>query len=335
MRRTTGVLSFQLKASSGRCIRVGSHWFARYIVESGRLPLFVFFVSLIAGFIGIRISVRMIRAKVRWWPGFNITSGGMHIHHVVLGTTLMLGGGVAAIVANGPKGGATWVDAIAAGVFGLGSALVLDEFALILHLRDVYWSAEGRLSVEAVFVAIAVTGLLLLGLRPATLGDDLLVDHLAPSPAADHALAVGYVLVNLVLSTITLLKGKIWTGLAGLFLPLLLLIGAIRLAVPNSPWARWRYPAGSRILARAMRRDARLHRPIRGIRVWFQDLVAGRPEQPAITRRPEQPATALPATTGRLGQRVAQTLPGQLAARRDPAAAPQPRPRPETAAWRA
>jgi hypothetical protein len=251
----------------------------------------------------------------------------MHIHHVVLGTTLMLGGGVAAIVANGPQSGATWVDAIAAGVFGLGSALVLDEFALILHLRDVYWSAEGRLSVEAVFVAIAVTGLLLLGLRPATLGDDLLVDHLAPSPAADHALTVGYVLVSLVLSTITLLKGKIWTGLAGLFLPLLLLIGAIRLAVPNSPWARWRYPAGSRILARAMRRDARLHRPIRGIRVWFQDLVAG---------RPEQPATALPATTGRLGQRVAQTVPGQLAARRDPAAAPpQPRPRPETAAWRA
>lgn len=266
---------------------MGSHWFARYIVETGRLPLFVFFVSLIAGFVCIRISVRMIRARVRWWPGFNITTGGTHIHHVVLGITLMLGGGVAAIVANGSGGGTPWVDTVAAGVFGLGSALVLDEFALILHLRDVYWSAEGRLSVEAVFVAIAVTGLLLLGLRPATLGDDLILDRFAPSATAGHALVIGYVLVNLVLSTITLLKGKIWTGLAGLFLPVLLLIGAVRLAVPNSPWARWRYPAGSRKLARAMRRDARLHRPVRSVRVWFQDLVAGRPEQPAAPRTAE------------------------------------------------
>lgn len=266
---------------------MGSHWFTHYIVDTGRLPLFVFFVSLIAGFVCIRISVRMIRARVRWWPGFNIRAGGMHIHHVVLGITLMLGGGVAAIVSTGH--GALWVDSAAAGVFGLGSALVLDEFALILHLRDVYWSAEGRLSVEAVFVAIAVTGLLLLGLRPATLGDDLILDRIAPSPVGGHALVIGYVLVNLVLSVITLLKGKIWTGLAGLFLPILLLIGAIRLAVPNSPWARWRYPAGSRALARAMRRDARLHRPIRSIRVWFQDLVAGRPELPGAARTTEQP----------------------------------------------
>ena len=272
---------------------MGSHWFAHHIVETGRLPLFVFFVALIAGFIAIRISVRMIRAKVRWWPGFNITSGGTHIHHVVLGITLMLGGGVASIVAHGSGG----VAAIAAGVFGLGSALVLDEFALILHLRDVYWAEEGRLSVEAVFVAIAVTGLLLLGLRPATLGDDLVLDRLSPSAAAGHAgeaLVIGYVLVSLVLSTITLLKGKIWTGLAGLFLPLLVLIGAIRLAVPRSPWARWRYPADSRKLARAMRRDERLHRPVRGVRVWFQDLVAGRPEQP--TSNPRQPAPSAPPT---------------------------------------
>lgn len=311
---------------------MGSHWFTHYIVAAGRLPLFVFFVSLIAGFIFIRISVRMIRAKVRWWPGFNITSGGTHIHHVVLGITLMLGGGLAAIVAKGPaSGGGLWVDAIAAGVFGLGSALVLDEFALILHLRDVYWSAEGRLSVEAVFVAIAVTGLLLLGLRPATLGDDLIVDHLAPSAAVGHALVIGYVLVNLVLSMVTLFKGKMWTGLAGLFLPVLLLIGAIRLAVPNSPWARWRYPVGSRALARAMRRDARLHRPVRSIRVWFQDLVAGRPELPVSARHTEQPVS-----TRHTEQPAGARRPEQPASRRDPAAASAyPKPRPETAIRRA
>jgi hypothetical protein len=30
-------------------------------------------------------------------------------------------------------------------------SLVLDEFALILHLQDVYWNGEGQLSVEALF----------------------------------------------------------------------------------------------------------------------------------------------------------------------------------------
>ena len=40
--------------------------------------------------------------------------------------------------------------------FGIGAALVLDEFALILHLEDVYWTEDGRTSVDAVFVAVAV-----------------------------------------------------------------------------------------------------------------------------------------------------------------------------------
>ena len=44
-----------------------------------------------------------------------------------------------------------------------------------------------------------------------------------------------------VLAAITLLKGKVWTGLFGLFMPLLFIVGAIRLARPGSPWARWRY----------------------------------------------------------------------------------------------
>jgi hypothetical protein len=38
---------------------------------------------------------------------------------------------------------------------------VLDEFALILHLQDVYWSGEGQLSVEAVSLVAACLGLAL------------------------------------------------------------------------------------------------------------------------------------------------------------------------------
>ena len=55
--------------------------------------------------------------------------------------------------------------------FGIGAALVLDEFALILHLQDVYWSEDGRTSVDAVFAAVAVAGLLVLGFNPLSFFD--------------------------------------------------------------------------------------------------------------------------------------------------------------------
>ena len=48
---------------------------------------------------------------------------------------------------------------------------MLDEFALILHLQDVYWSEDGRTSVDAVFVAVAVAGLLVLGFNPLSFFD--------------------------------------------------------------------------------------------------------------------------------------------------------------------
>ena len=60
---------------------------------------------------------------------------------------------------------------VAATFFGIGAALVLDEFALILHLQDVYWAEDGRTSVDAVFAAIAVAGLLILGFNPLSFFD--------------------------------------------------------------------------------------------------------------------------------------------------------------------
>jgi hypothetical protein len=126
------------------------------------LPLFCFFVAFVAGFGCIRVSVRLISANVRWWPG-NLRAGKVHIHHMVFGVIFMAVGGVAGLAA--PVTSLAWHAAPAA-LFGLGTALVLDEFALILHLRDVYWSNEGRLSIDAVFVASGVTALLLIGASP-------------------------------------------------------------------------------------------------------------------------------------------------------------------------
>lgn len=252
-------------------------WFADRIVDTGRLPLFCFFVGMVLGFLFIRASVRMIRANVRWWPG-NLTSGDMHIHHMAFGVGFMVVGGVAGLAI--PDDLVGW-SAGAAAVFGVGTALVLDEFALILYLRDVYWEEQGRISVDALFAVVAVTGLLLLGLHPLLINDAVLIG--AGDQSVHGAWAVVPLVVTVGLAAVTVLKGKAWTGLAGMFLLVPLLIGAVRLGRPNSPWARWRYhsddPRGVRKRARAHRREQRLRHPVSRAKNRFQDLVAGRPHR--------------------------------------------------------
>ncbi|WP_242614183.1 hypothetical protein [Actinomadura roseirufa] len=241
--------------------------FRERIVDTGRLPLFGFFAAFIVTFVLTRVNVRLIRANVRWWFR-NVQAGDLHIHHVVFGVVLMLVGGVSSLAVPDPYVG---LDLLSAVVFGMGSALVLDEFALILHLSDVYWTEKGRTSLDAVFVAIAVTGLLLLGIRP--LGFEATP---APAGGALTGVYVTSLVVNLGLAVVTLLKGKIWTGLIGLFVPALLIVGAVRLARPGSPWARWWYAPGSRKHLRAVRNERRFRRPLIRAKIWVQEFIAGR-----------------------------------------------------------
>jgi uncharacterized membrane protein len=250
-------------------------FFSERIVQTGRLPLFCFFVAFIVTFVAVRINVRLIRAKVRWWFK-NVEVGDLHIHHVVFGVVLMLIGGVAAL--SIPDAYTTWF-AGAASVFGVGAALVLDEFALILHLRDVYWTSAGRVSVDAVLIAAGITALLLLGVAPAGVQDVTDYLRLADSGQSLASLAVSLVLL-FCFAAVTLLKGKIWTGLFGLFLPFLYFVGALRLARPHSPWARWRYQGKPRKLARAARRERRIRQPVIRTRMRLEDLVAGYHDQP-------------------------------------------------------
>lgn len=56
-------------------------------------------------------------------------------------------------------------------LFGIGAGLVLDEFALILHLDDVYWSEDGRKSVEIVVLTAALVALMLGGFLPFGVND--------------------------------------------------------------------------------------------------------------------------------------------------------------------
>ena len=147
-----------------------------------------------------------------------------------------------------------------AGGFGVGAGLTLDEFALWVYLRDVYWSEEGRASFEAVIVAGALGGLVLLGIAPFDL----------PNNGSSVATLSSSVFVVLALSTLAILKGRLFLGLIGIFIPLTSLAGACRLAAPRSLWARHFYGEGSKLersrarFARAGARRRRLADAISG-----------------------------------------------------------------------
>lgn len=262
-------------------------WLDREIVGHGRLPLLFFLLGFLGAFLFIRLSVRMIRAEVSWWPG-NVKPGGHHVHHVVFGVVTMLISGVALVAVY--VDGTQTTGAVLATFFGIGAALVLDEFALIFYLQDVYWADEGRASVDAVFVAIAVTGLLLLGLRPLELMD---VTSFRDSPDPWVRVAIGVLsVVNLLIAGVVLLKGKIWTGLLGLFIFPILLVGAIRLSRPSAPWARWRYTSKPKRMLRALERERRLRRPVIRAKIFVQDFIAGTPSAEHVKEAAEHAKVA-------------------------------------------
>ena len=192
-----------------------THWFAHDIVDRGRLPLLCCLVAFILTFFVTRTFVRFIRHRAdaglppRWWQPRNVHIGAMHIHHVTFGVVLVMISGLTLVTlsVNGQEPEFT----LAAIFFGIGAALVLDEYALILHLSDVYWEEDGRTSVDAVFAAVAVAGLLIMGLHP--LMFFLPVWHGADSMALRAAVG-GAMVLTLPLAVVVVLKGKVWTGSA-------------------------------------------------------------------------------------------------------------------------
>ena len=253
------------------------------VVAPGRQPLMWCLIAFIVTFFVTRTITRYIRATAnrtgprKWWQPHNISGkGGTHIHHAVFGVILVLVSGVA-LISMATDGGVREFT-VAAVFFGIGAALVLDEFALILHLQDVYWSEDGRTSVDAVFVAVAVAGLLVMGFNPLALFDvDIWRD--ADSTAARIAV-IGLAALNLALAVVVLLKGKLWTGLLGMFFTPLLFVGAIRLARPHAPWARWHYQDKPRKMRRSMERERVLRRPFVQANLWLQHVIAGEPRFP-------------------------------------------------------
>ena len=126
------------------------------ITAPDRVPLLVL-LALLASFGFIRMSTRLMRSpKVPWWPG-SIKSGDLHIHHLVFGIVLVL---VCGFLAFAVDLRSPWIEIVAVG-FGIGAGLTLDEYALWLHLEDVYWAEEGRSSVDATIIAAVFAGLVI------------------------------------------------------------------------------------------------------------------------------------------------------------------------------
>jgi hypothetical protein len=197
------------------------------IVDAGKQPELFLLVAFLLSFGFIRTSAHLIRSqRFSWWPG-NVEVGGTHIHHLVWGIVALLVFGYIGLAIAPPS---PWREVVAV-LFGIGAGLTLDEFALWLNLRDVYWSEEGRRSIDAVIVAAALGLIVLLGLR--TLG------RLAEELEAVflYLLATASV-AGMVLGLVNALKGKYLMAIGSVLVPLIGVIGAMRLARPTSPWAR-------------------------------------------------------------------------------------------------
>lgn len=206
--------------------------YERAIEDTGREPEFLFLVSFLASFGFIRTSAHLIRAQVRWWPG-NVQVGGTHIHHLVWGILLLLVCGYIGAVSDP---GAPWHDLAIVG-FGIGAGLTMDEFALWLNLRDVYWAQEGRRSIDAVIVVALLAAL-------AVTGFGAWVEAARAVEEAIFAILGAIGIVGIVTGLVNAAKEKFGVALAALLLPPVGLVGALRLGKPTSMWAHRFYGEG-------------------------------------------------------------------------------------------
>jgi hypothetical protein len=212
-----------------------------HIEAAGKELHFLLLLSFLCSFGFIRTSAHMIRAQVSWWPGNVETKGGTHIHHLVWGILLLLTMGYLGISYDL---GTPWIELVAI-AFGIGMGLTLDEFALWLNLKDVYWEQQGRQSIDAVVVTATLLAISLLGLqfwidvREAVL---LAIGVGGQSFVGDESalLLLAFQLIGAGLAVVCFLKGKTMTGVVGLFIPIVALFGAATKATPDSRWERRR-----------------------------------------------------------------------------------------------
>lgn len=118
--------------------------------------------NLLSGFLGSFALVRLSTLGIRddWWPLGNVRVQGRHIHHFVPGILIAFSSGVAALLIEDPE-----ISDRLAIPMGIGFGLTFDEAALLLDLRDVYWTKEGLFSVQLSLGLVAILSATMLAIR--------------------------------------------------------------------------------------------------------------------------------------------------------------------------
>ena len=107
------------------------------------------FTGTFAALRGITWSIRAGRG-----PWGNLSVGGEHLHHYMWGIAMLAGVGAVAVHGDEEQ---RRHPAVAVS-YGSGLALIVDEFALLLDLKDVYWARQGRISIDLAIGGIAAAG---------------------------------------------------------------------------------------------------------------------------------------------------------------------------------
>jgi hypothetical protein len=241
---------------------IADFW-ADQISSHHRDGIFLVLVGFILSFAFIRMSTRLMRSpRVPWWPGSVVSDGGVHVHHLVFGICAMMLAGTVGFASGGDQ---PWFD-ISAGLFGVGAGLTIDEFALWVYLDDVYWSEEGRKSVDATVIAAAGMLLILFGFAPFDFTTGSLWQVVSSLIGAAFVLAM---------VAICFAKGRIMHGWVGFFILPVAIYGAARIGKPGSPWGRRFY--GQRRPDKEIKAEQRFRpdRRTERFKQRFRDLVGG------------------------------------------------------------
>ncbi len=119
--------------------------------DGRRERMFLASIAFFITFAVVRTITHLIRAGRG--PFHDVVTKGGHIHHLVWGILLLLTVGYLWLIQVGTDPAVfRWVSRLTSMLFGVASALTLDEFALWFTFRDVYWEREGRLSIDAVIL---------------------------------------------------------------------------------------------------------------------------------------------------------------------------------------
>jgi len=214
--------------------------FEERIAQTGIGTVQITLIAFLVTFLITRLITHMIKAGRG--PFGNLSVGGTHLHHLVPGIFLLLISGVLGIAMDIQAEGVAGL--IIPTLFGIGAALTLDEFALWLTLKDVYWSHEGRRSIDAVIVLASLLTLLALGLP-------FWADVVRDANVTGSSVIVAWHVLSLIFAVVCFLKGKWIFAAAGVLIWPFALVGAVRMARPASLWARKFYGVAMETRAQA------------------------------------------------------------------------------------